>query len=402
MPIYTYIAKPKPNKTIRGEIEAESEQDALNRLSKSGLFPTSLKLKELTLDKESIFCFRKIPSRDIVIAIRQLATLSEGNVNILNGLTIISKQASNKYLRIVLTDVINKVRDGRPLSASLSLYPDVFPNLYTSLIHSGEAGGILDLALRRLADFLEKEEEFKNSIRAALAYPAFVFSVGALTVIILVGFVIPRMATMFEDMGQVLPLPTRILIGASNLLSSYWWFILAVGCIFVFLLRRLYRLPQARFVWDNFKLRLIILGGIILKADIGRLMRTLSLLLSSGVPVISSLDISTQVIQNQVLKVEAQKFKDELSSGSSLSQCLKDTKFFPAFVTDIVTVGEETGTLERALLRIADDYEKEVDRSLKTLTRLFEPITILAIGLIVGFIVLAMLLPIFQINLIVR
>lgn len=402
MPKYTYIAKPHPNKTIQGEIEAESEQDAVSKLTKSGFFPTLVKLKELATEREGIFRFHKIPSRDIVMAIRQLASLTEGNVNILSGLTVVSSQTSNKHLRAILIDIINKVKDGKSLSESMALYPAVFPGLYTAMIHSGEAGGNLELSLRRLADFLEKEEEFKNSILAALTYPAFIFSVGVVTVIILIGFVIPRLVTMFEDMGEILPLPTRILIGTSDFLRSYWWFILAVTAAFVFLLRRLYRLPQTRLVWDNFKIRIIILGEIILKTDIGRLMRTLSLLLSSGIPIVSALDISTSVIQNQMLKLQVQRFKDEISSGSSLSSCLKNTRLFPAFVTNIVTVGEETGALESSLLRIADDYEKDVDRSLKTLTRLFEPMVILVIGLVVGFIVLAMLLPIFQINLIVR
>lgn len=402
MPKYFYIAKPQPNKVIQGEIEAESEQDAVNRLTKSGLFPTSVRLKELPLDEKGIFKFRKIPPRDVIIAIRQLSTLTEGNVNILSGLTIVSSQVPNKYLRAVLSDVINKVKDGKPLSESLALYPALFPDLYTSMIRSGEAGGTLDLALRRLADFLEKEEEFKNSILEALTYPAFIFLVGVITVIILIGFVIPRLVTMFEDMGEALPLPTRILIGISDSLRLYWWVILALVFVLIFLLRRLQRLPQTRLILDQFKLKLALFGEIILKTDIGRLTRTLSLLLSSGIPIVSSLDISTAVIQNQVLKLQVKKFKDEISSGSSLSHCLRNTKFFPSFVTNIVAVGEETGTLEKALLRVAEDYEKDVDRTLRTFTRLLEPIIILVIGLVVGFIVLAMLLPIFQINLIVK
>lgn len=402
MPKYTYIAKTKPHKTLQGEIEAESEQDAIHKLIKTGFFPTHIILKDLQQAQQGGWRFWKVPTKDTVMVVRQLATLTGAGVNILNSLTVVSGQVTNKYLRLVLADVISKVKDGKALSESLALYPELFSNLYTAMIHSGEVGGTLDITLKRLADFLEKEEEFKNSIRAALAYPAFVFLVGMLTVIILVGFVIPRLVTMFEDMGQMLPLATRILIGISNFLRLYWWFILALAVMFVFLLRRFQRSAGGRVLWDSFKIKLIIIGEIILKTNIGRLMRTLSLLLSSGIPIVLALDISTQVLQNEVLKLGVQKFKDEISTGLSFSSCLKKAKLFPRFVTNIVAVGEETGTLEKSLLRIADDYEKEVDRSLKTLTRLFEPLTILVIGLIVGFIVLAMLLPIFQINLIVR
>lgn len=399
---YSYTAKPQPNKTIQGEIEAESEQEAINKLTKSGLFPTLISVNEPLSQQQGIWRFRRVPAKDVLVAMRQLSTLIGSGVNILNGLNIVSSQLPNKALRSVLLDVISKVKDGRPLSESLSGYPKLFPDLYTSMICAGEVGGFLDQSLKRLVDFLEKEEEFKDSIKAALAYPIFVFLVGLITIIVLLGFVIPRLATMFEDMGQVLPLPTRILIGVSGFIHSYWWLILAAIAVLVFFLRRLLRLPQGKMLWDSFKIKLIVLGEIILKTDIARLMRTLSLLLFSGIPIVSALDISTSVIQNQVLKLQMKKFKEGLSSGVSFSNCLKGADLFPAFVTNIVTVGEETGTLEKSLLRIADDYDKEVDRSLKILTRLFEPVIILVIGLIVGFIVLAMLLPIFQINLIVR
>lgn len=402
MPRYKYTAKPEPRKTIQGDIEAESEQDAINKLSKMGYFPISVETEDFSLYKRSVLSFSKVSNRDIVLFTRQLSSLIESGVNILNGLNIITNQTTNKYFKAILNDVMSKIKDGRPLSESLSQHPNLFSSLYTSMINSGEAGGILEQTLKRLADFLEKEEEFKNSIRAALTYPIFVFFVGVLTVIVLLGFVIPRLVTMFEDMGQILPLPTRILIGMSGFLRVYWWIILAIMAISVFLLRRFHRSPEGKVLWDSFKLKLAIWGQITLKSEISRLMRTLSLLLSSGVTILSSLDISTLVVENQILKLDVQKFKKDISSGSSLSRCLKGSKLFPDFVTSVVTVGEETGTLEKALMRIADDYERDVDSALKTLSRMLEPVIILVMGLIVGFIVLSMLLPIFQINLIVR
>jgi len=402
MPRFAYTAKSQPNKTIQGYIEAGSEEDAVDKLANMGYFPVSIQPEDTYSYRKRLFSFNKISNREIVLLSRELTSLIESGVNILNSLNILSGQISNKYLKAVVSDVISKIKDGKSLSDSLKAHPELFSNLYVSMIHSGEVGGNLESAFSRLADYLEKEEELKNSLRAALTYPAFIVAVGAVTVIILLGFVIPRLATMFSDMGQVLPLPTRILINLSGFIRNFWWLILAVIFLSAFFLRRFMQKPQGRVKFDRFKLKITVLGEIILKTEISRLTRTLSLLLSSGIPIIYALDISSSTLGNQILKSEVQKFKDRIREGQSLSKCLADSTLFPVFVTNIVTVGEESGTLEQSFSRIADDYEKEVDRSLKVLTRLLEPAIILVMGLVVGFIVFSMLLPIFQINLIVR
>lgn len=402
MPRYIYTAKSQPNKTIQGDIEAESEQDAVNKLTKLGYFPVSVEPEDLSVNKQGFGQFWKISRRDIVLFTRQLSTLVESGVNILNGLNIIANQIANKYFGSVLKDITGKIKDGKSLSDSLSSHPELFPSLYIAMIRSGEVGGTMGVTLKRLADFLEKEEEFKNTVRASLTYPLFVLAVGILTVAVLLGFVIPRLVAMFEDMGQILPLPTKILIGLSATVRAYWWLILAIILIFVFFLRRAYRRPKGKVILDQLKLKLPVWGAITLKSEISRMTRTLSLLLSSGITIISALEISISVIGNQILKGEVEKFKEQIGAGASFSKSLSESKLFPVFVTNIVTVAEETGTLEKSLLRIADDYERDVDRALKNFTRLLEPVIILVMGLIVGFIVLSMLLPIFQINLIVK
>ena len=402
MPKFIYTVKSQPTKTIQGDIEAESEQEAINKLIQLGYFPITVTAENVLVDKQGRRRFQKVSKRDIFLFTQQLSSLIESGVNILNALTVVSNQTSHKYLKAILSDISTKIKDGKALSESLATYPDVFSNLYTSLILSGEASGNLEVVLKRLADFFEKEEEFKNSIRASLTYPVFVFVVGTLTVAVLMGFVIPRLVTMFEDMGEALPLPTKILIDTSTVLRNYWWLILAIILISVFSLRRLHRTPQGKYALDRFKLKLPFFGETVLKTEISRLMRTLSLLISSGIPVVSCLTIAMSVIENQILKLEVQKFKGGITEGLSFSKCLADSKLFPPFVTNIVSVGEESGGLEKSLLRIADEYEREVDRSLKAFTRMLEPVIILAMGLIVGFIVLSMLLPIFQMNLIVK
>ncbi len=403
MPKFQYSAKINPQKITQGEIEADSEQDAVAKLNRMGYFPISVKNTDaLSLDKQSVGKPKKIPQKDLALFTRQLATLIESGVNILNSLKIIADQNPNKYLRLILADIAVQIKDGKSLSQSLSSHPELFSGLYSAMIHAGEASGNLNETLKRLASFMEKEEELKNSVISALTYPLFVLFVGIATVVVLLTFVIPRLITMFDDMGQMLPLPTKILISVSDFMRNYWWLIIAVLFVLVFIIKRVRSSAQGRIVIDGIKLNSPVISELTLKTEIGRLMRILSLLLSSGVPIISALDTSLSLVQNEVVKSEIAVFKDEITKGASFSACLKKSRLFPKFVSNIVTVGEETGTLEKSLLRIADDYDRDIDRYLKSLTRLLEPVIILAIGLIVGFIVLSMLLPIFQINMIVR
>ena len=399
---YSYLAKASPETVVQGQVEAESVQDAVSKLDKMGYFPLSVNSQETALDKKNAVYFWKSPKKELPLFTRQLASLVEFGVNILKSFTIIQGQVSDQYLKAIISDLIAKIKDGKSLSESLSAYPDFFSGFYISLVHSGEIGGNIEVALRRLADYLEKEEEFKNSLRGALIYPIFILVVSVITVIILLTFVIPRQVTMFADMGQMLPLPTKILINSSEFLRSFGWMILVAVFVFVFLLRRFYLSAQGRISIDNLKLKTFLLGQIVLKTEISRLARTLSLLLSSGVPITQSLEISKTVLDNEILKLEIKKFKDGVAGGLSLSKCMQGSKLFPQFVTSLISTGEEGGSIDKSLLRIADEYEKEVDRTLKVLIRLLEPCIILVMGCIVGFIVISMLLPIFEINLIVK
>jgi type II secretory pathway component PulF len=401
MPRFIYSAKSDPTKIIQGEIEAETEQEAVNKLTAMGMFPISV-TSENTFSASGARFLQKIPRKDLVQFSSQLASLIGSGVQILNSINIASNQIQNKNLKIILKDVASKIRDGKSLSESLSVYPRAFPSIYTAIIGSGEVSGNLEQALARLAQFMEKEEEFRSSVASSLVYPAFILAVGAGTVAVLLGFVIPRLVGMFEDMGQMLPLPTKILIAVSQILRSYWWFIICFLCIGFFIFKRMQSSAKSRSEIDRLKLKIPLMGGIILKSEISRLSRTLALLLSSGIPVVTSLGLSLQVIDNTVIRAEVERFRGQITDGLSLSHCLAESAVFPDFVTNIISVGEETGALDKSLLRIADDYEKEVDKSLKNLSRLLEPVIILGMGLVVGFIVLSMLLPIFQINLLVR
>jgi general secretion pathway protein F len=402
MPRFSYIAKSDPKKKSQGSIEAESKQEAINKLTQMGFFPISVESEAVSLGSRTFFSFQRVTKSDVVLFTRQLATLIESGVNILVALNIIRDQTANRHLEAVLHDIAGRIKDGKSFSESLSAFPHLFSQLYCSMIRTGEASGDLNYVLKRLADFLEAQEEFRNSVRASLTYPFFVFTVSVITVVILLVFVMPRLVVTLRDMGQVLPLPTRILINTSNFLRDYWWLVIVVVSLAVFLLRRIILSPKGKVSWDRIKLRIFLFGPIILKSQISRLVRTLSLLLSSGQSIVPALDISISVVENEILKAEVAGFKEQIISGSSLSEALKKSPFFPAFVTNIIAIGEESGSLDKSLLRIAQDYETEVNRTVVGFTKLLEPVIILIMGLIVGFIVLSMLLPIFQINLIVR
>ena len=403
MALYTYTAKSGPNKTVSGNIESESEQQAINKLTQLGLFPLSIVNEQFSLSgQDRLHRAPKISNKDLVLFTRQLSTLIDSGVNIVDALNIVTNQLANKYFKLILKDISAKLKDGKPLSDSMAAYPKLFPGVYSSMVRIGEISGSLNTSLKSLADFMEREEEFKNSLISSLTYPLFVFFVGVSTIVVLLVFVIPRLVTMFEDMGQALPLPTKVLIDISAFMRGYWWMIIMVVGGSVFMWKRAKKNPQARLAIDKFKLKIILIGRIILKTEVGRLMRTLSLLLSSGVSIVPSLEIAELSLGNEALRADVSKFKGEISNGASLSGVFANSKFFPQFVTNIVAVGEETGSLGKSLLRIAEDYEKDVDRMLKGLTRMAEPIIILIMGIMVGFIVMSMLLPIFQINLTAR
>lgn len=402
MPKFIYTAKSSPAQLIRGEIEAETEAEAVERLAKQGRYPVSLKPQDLAFQRKPFLGFKKISNSEITLFTRQLCELNESGVNVVKSLSIIANQIPNIYLKAVINDVLAKIKEGRSLSESLSAHPDVFPGMYTALVHSGEVGGTLEPTLKRLADFLENEEELKNSARSALIYPAFVFSVGVLTIIVLLTFVIPRLVSMFKDMGEVLPMPTRILISVSGFLRDYWLLILFVLIAGLLIFQKAVKNAKGKLAWDSFKLKTAVWGKIILKSELGRWMRTLSLMLSGGISIIAALDVSKSVVENEALKIEINNLIKQLASGVSLSAGLKSSGFFPDFVINIVGVGEDTGSMDKALFRVAENYEKSVARDLKTLTRLVEPVIILVMGLVVGFIVLSMLLPIFQINISAR
>lgn len=391
---------------MEGSLEAETEQEALAKLSQMGYFPLSIQREETSPQGQaaprSFRLFTRIRRRDITLFTRQLADLLESGLPLMRTLDVLREQMENPRLQEVLADLASQIRDGRSLSDALAIYPRVFSPLYVSMVRSGEVGGMLGEVLARLADFAEKEEELHVKMRSALAYPILILLVGMGTIAVLLMFVVPKLVLLFQEVGQILPLPTRVLIGLSQWFVSYWWLVVSIAGLGVFLVRRGGLSQGARLAIDRIKLRLPVCGSLIKKVEIARFARSLATLLSHGVPILQGMQVVVQAAGNELLRGELQQIGEQLKGGDSLSQGMRRGRIFPALVTHMVAVGEEAGSLDRSLFKIADTYEREADRAMKLMTSLVEPVMILIMGSLVGFIVIAMLLPIFEIDLLAR
>ena len=410
MPKFSYEAKKGPKEIVNGTIEADHQEAAIDKLNQMGYMPISVipakkdspekNSQAQNTGKEASQTAQpgKVRSKDLTIFIEQLASLIKSKVPILEAIGVLYEQIENASLRKIILHIQSEIREGKTLSQSLNRYPKVFPILYVNMIESGEAGGVLEKTLMRLADFRNKDEETRAKIASALAYPIFIIIVGIMTIIALFIFVIPRMTLLFGEMGQTMPLPTRILLAISNIFRHYWYWVLGAIAAIMLVIKRNGRRQSEKIIFDRFKLKLPLIGDFLKKSLIVGFSRTFALLLANGIPILQAIKITTPTLDNEVFKVELQTVHKNIIDGMSLEQSMKKSKWFPRFMTNMLAVGERGGNLEEALLDVARFYEREVDKTTKIITSLLEPAIILVTGLIVGFIVFAMLLPIFQLN----
>jgi general secretion pathway protein F len=344
----------------------------------------------------------KVRSAEVTIFSRQLASLLKSGVPILKALNIISEQSENHNLKGIMRNIHNAVKDGATFSSVLSQYPKVFSPLFIALVRTGEDSGALPEVLLRIADYRAKHEEVISRFRMALAYPILMAIVGLGTIIFMLTFVLPRLMRIFTDMGQNLPLPTRILISTSQGLRQWGLWIIPVLLLIILMARQQTKTEAGRLSSSALKLRFPLFGKFILKAELGIFCRTLELLIKSGIPIIKALTIAVPVLDNEVIKNHLRNSCKELEQGGSFGRSLKNSKLFPVFMSNLIVVGEEAGKLEQALGEVANYYEQETDEKLRMMGSLLEPLMILVMGVVVGFIVMAMLLPIFEINVMVR
>jgi type II secretory pathway component PulF len=341
---------------------------------------------------------RGIKTADLATFNRQMADLLTAGVALVKALSILQKQTTNEMMRDVISDVNTEVQGGATFADALARHKTVFSNLYVAMVRSGEAGGMLPEVLERLADFSEAEEQLKGRIKSALAYPVVMVVAGSGAVFVMFSYVVPKIVSTFEELNQTLPAMTRFLIAISKFTESYWLFILVGLVALIAGLWQFLRTPDGQSIWHRTQLRLPILGDLVRKREVARFARTLGSLLKNGVPILTALNITREVANNTLVKYEIDEVKDEITQGAGLAQPLKNSLIFPPVTVNMMAVGEETGQLERVLLRISDSYEIEVDRKVKTLTALLEPLIICLMGLVVGFIVISMLLPIFYLD----
>jgi type II secretory pathway component PulF len=348
------------------------------------------------------FSRRTIPSSTIAYMTRQLADLLGGGLPLLGALTLLAKQTEHRPLQQVIDSLSASVRDGQSLSAAMAHHPGVFSTLYINMVKAGEVGGGLEAVLVRLADLGEADAELRGRVVNALVYPAVVLGIGLITVGVLLVYVIPKITGIFAESGQLLPLPTRILLTISNTVTQWWWALL-LGVSAVVWLTRQWRLdPHGRQALDQFVLRLPLVGTLSRKLETARFTRNLGVMVGQGVPVLQALEIGSHNVSNVVIQRALRQVQEAVRDGASIASALSASGQFPVFVSNMVAVGEESGTVDAALLKVAVAYEREVDRTMRTLTTVLEPLLIVVVGLIVMFIVISMLLPIFNIGLVAQ
>ncbi len=411
MTTFKYTAKKGPEEIRKGFVEAPHQDVAVNKVIQLGLTPIdvvsaqdtdrtqSSPKKDINLSKPFL---KKIRRNDTVLFTRQIADLTDASVPLLKSIQIVLSQTRNPHFKERVEKIQIAVKAGRSLSQALAQHTDIFSNLYINLIATGEIGGHLEKVLNRLANLLEKERESRNKIKSSLAYPAVILAVGFLTVFVLLSFVIPRLSIMFDDIGQSLPLPTIILMNISSIFAHYWWLLISIFVGIGIYFKQWTDSVQGRRQYDQFKLRIPLLGNFIKIVETARFARTLGTLVENGVTITEALNSVWAVIDNTVLREEIKQISQEVTNGSSLRDALGQSTFFPEIAVNMISIGEETGRLDRGLYKIADTFERQADQNIKTVISLLGPLILILIVSIVGFVVVAMLLPIFQMNLLVQ
>jgi type IV pilus assembly protein PilC len=391
MATFTYTARAFNGDLRTATIDASSRDDVIAQLRKQ-------RLSVVKIDQDAAKKIGRgaIKTRDIVIFTRQFSTMINSGLPLVQALTILAEQTDNKALSEVTRKVVFDVESGNTVADALSKHPRAFTNLYVNMVAAGEAGGILDTILLRLATFLEKNDALVRKVKGAMIYPAVIMGVAGIAVVVLLIFVIPVFAGMFSSAGQALPLPTRIVIGASGFLKAYWWVIGAVIIVGSYSLKKYYATSGGKLVIDRILLHFPVLGDVLRKSAVSRFTRTLGTLISSGVSILEGLEITAKTAGNRVIQDAIMQSRSSIAGGDTIAQPLQKSKVFPPMVISMIAVGEQTGGLDEMLSKIADFYDEEVDSAVSNLLSLLEPIMIVFLGVVVGGMVVAMYLPIFD------
>ncbi|MDH4322097.1 MAG: type II secretion system inner membrane protein GspF [Desulfobulbaceae bacterium] len=409
MPVFEYTALDKAGKSLSGIIDADSMVAARQKLRNGGAYPVTIresaareKVGGARKTSPATFFSRKVKSDELHAFTRQLATLVNAGIPLVGALDTLVRQIYNPALKRIVAQVKESVNEGNSLTVALADHPKLFSNVYVNMVRAGEASGSLDVVLDRLAEFGERQQFLQSRVRAALAYPIFMAVVGAGVLFSLVAFVVPKITQVFVEMQQALPLPTIILLAVSHFLQAYWWLLLLLTVLAVLAVRRFIRSERGGHQWDRLLLRLPILGKINLKIALARFSRTLASLMQSGVSLLVALQIVRNIVNNRLLAAVIDEAIEDIREGKSMTGSLAGSAWFPPMVVQMLSVGEQSGNLEGMLGKVADVYEREVETGIMAFTALLEPAMILVMGVAVGFIVISILLPIFEMNQMIR
>jgi type IV pilus assembly protein PilC len=398
MSTFAYVGRTRQGTVKKGELSAKSRDEAVDQLRKQQVVVTSLEERAGKAGKFKLSLGSGLTDKDLVVFTRQFGTMINAGLPLIQCLDILATQSENKVLRETVADVKNHVESGSTFSDALRKHPKVFDDLYVNMIHAGEVGGLLDTILTRLAKHIEKAMKLKGQIKSAMVYPIAILGVAVIVIAVLMVWVIPIFAKMFAEMsgGKVgLPGPTQLVIDISNFFQSYIVYIVIAVAAGIYGTKRYYKTTNGRIVIDRFLLTLPIFGDIIRKAAVAKFTRTLGTLITSGVPLLEGLGICAKTSGNKVIEEALLGARISISSGKTISEPLAKSQVFPKMVTHMISVGESTGALDAMLGKIADFYEDEVDQAVAAMTSLLEPIMMVVLGTIIGFIVIAMYLPIF-------
>ena len=398
MAVFTWEGMKKTGEVVKGNIDAQNESAVIALLRQQDIRPINIKEKKAAFDFGKLNIFReKVGGKELSIFTRQFATMIDAGLPLVQCLDILGSQQENKTFQKTIKDIKSSIEGGSTFAAALKKHPDTFDSLYSNLVAAGEVGGMLDAILARLATYIEKAEKLKGRVKGAMIYPIVVMSVAAGAVAILLLFVIPVFAKMFSDVGAALPAPTQFVMDLSNFLKHYIIYII-IGMIAVyFAVRSYYHTGNGKLVIDGLLLKMPVFGDIIRKNAVARFTRTLSTMISSGVPIMDGLEIVARTSGNQVVENAIMKARESIAAGKTIAEPLGQTKVFPGMVVQMISVGEATGNMDAMLSKIADFYDEEVDSAVAAMTSLIEPLLIVFLGVIIGGLVVAMYLPIFKI-----
>jgi general secretion pathway protein F len=399
MPVFVYKAADRRGQTVDGVMEAPDARAVVERLHKEAYYPIRVAPHGERTNWLSFGGSSRIRQKDLLALTQQLATLFEAGLPLDRALSILQELADGPRVKAIVTDLLHSVRGGSSFSEALAKHhPRPFSRLYINMVRAGEKGGVLEVSLRRLAEFLEARAAFNEAVVSALAYPLVITTVGAGAIVFLMTFVIPRFASIFQDLGQTIPLPTQILLSVSAALQTYWWVGAILALVGVLAWRVWTANPEGRLAWDRTLLRLPLMGALTMKVETARFARTLGTMLRSGVPVLGAMAVVGDMMSNQAVGAAVSRLAEGVKRGGTIAAGMQQHGAFPALAVHMVRVGEETGRLEEMLLKVADTFETDVRTELKRVLGLLEPAIILGMGVLVAFIVVAMLLAIFSIN----